>query len=196
MFRRSYPHRAATRFAAVLLAGALAADAPADSSAADSSADAATSGRPIAPVSNAVTITTPGRSYDVSGTLRPGIGSITLVNTDDVAHRDYTDEMPGLANPIGIAWVPIGVAEQVSWIAVSVSVLLAAASLGLRWWRGACPSGSRDHIGLGGGGDLRPVGGAAPAALLRGRFAKLQVADRTQAIVRARSAGLGESAPS
>lgn len=44
------------------------------------------SGSPVAPVDNAVTITMPGMSYEVSGSLRPGVGSITLVNTDDVAH--------------------------------------------------------------------------------------------------------------
>lgn len=48
--------------------------------------DANASGHPAAPVDNAVTITMPGMSYEVSGTLRPGIGSITLANTDDVAH--------------------------------------------------------------------------------------------------------------
>lgn len=49
-------------------------------------ADAGASGHPAAPVDNAVTITMPGMSYDVSGPLRPGIGTITLANTDDVAH--------------------------------------------------------------------------------------------------------------
>lgn len=49
-------------------------------------ADAGASGHPAAPVANAVTITMPGMSYDVSGPLRPGIGSITLANTDDVTH--------------------------------------------------------------------------------------------------------------
>jgi uncharacterized cupredoxin-like copper-binding protein len=49
-------------------------------------ADADGAGNAAAPVDNAVTITMPGMSYEVSGTLRPGVGSITLVNTDDVAH--------------------------------------------------------------------------------------------------------------
>lgn len=49
-------------------------------------ADVGASGHPAAPVDNAVTITMPGMSYDVSGPLRPGIGSITLANTDDVTH--------------------------------------------------------------------------------------------------------------
>jgi uncharacterized cupredoxin-like copper-binding protein len=39
-----------------------------------------------APIANAVTVTTPGMRYDVSGSLRPGIAAITLTNTDDVAH--------------------------------------------------------------------------------------------------------------
>ena len=39
-----------------------------------------------APTSNAITISTPGMSYVVSGPLRPGVASITLRNDDDEAH--------------------------------------------------------------------------------------------------------------
>lgn len=35
---------------------------------------------------NAVTVTTPGMSFEVSGPLRPGVATITLENTDDVTH--------------------------------------------------------------------------------------------------------------
>lgn len=35
---------------------------------------------------NAVVVTTPGMSYAVSGSLRPGVATITLRNTDTVAH--------------------------------------------------------------------------------------------------------------
>src|SRR5690606_11802328 len=51
-----------------------------NSAAGDSTAPAGSS------VDNAVTITMPGMSYEVSGALRPGVGSITLVNDDDVTH--------------------------------------------------------------------------------------------------------------
>ncbi|MCB1255924.1 MAG: hypothetical protein KDB26_02400 [Microthrixaceae bacterium] len=37
-------------------------------------------------IANAITITAPGMTYEVSGELRPGIGSITLKNTDSVSH--------------------------------------------------------------------------------------------------------------
>lgn len=59
-----------------------------DASAADTSSDddGSASAQQGAPVANAVTITMPGMSYQVSGDLRPGIGSITLVNSDNVAH--------------------------------------------------------------------------------------------------------------
>lgn len=39
-----------------------------------------------APIDNAITITAPGMSFEVSGELRPGIGAITFKNTDDVSH--------------------------------------------------------------------------------------------------------------
>lgn len=38
------------------------------------------------PIDNAITITTPGMSFEVSGKLRPGIGSITFKNTDSMSH--------------------------------------------------------------------------------------------------------------
>jgi len=62
---------------------AASASAPASGGNAAAETAAAPSG---APVDNAVTISMPGMSYEVSGTLRPGVGSITLVNDDDVTH--------------------------------------------------------------------------------------------------------------
>lgn len=41
---------------------------------------------PAAPIANAVTITSPGMSYVVSGPLRPGIAAITFTNTSPEAH--------------------------------------------------------------------------------------------------------------
>lgn len=41
---------------------------------------------PAAPITNAITITTPGMSYDVSGPLRPGVAAITLTNASNEAH--------------------------------------------------------------------------------------------------------------
>ena len=41
---------------------------------------------PAAPIANAVTITSPGMSYEVSGPLRPGIAAITFTNTSPEAH--------------------------------------------------------------------------------------------------------------
>lgn len=38
------------------------------------------------PIANAITITTPGMAYDVSGDLQPGVASITLKNTDTMSH--------------------------------------------------------------------------------------------------------------
>jgi signal transduction histidine kinase len=65
------------------------------------------------------------------------VGAATVsIAASALAPGEYTDELPGLANPIGIDWAPIHVAELVSWIALSLSVLLGAVSLGLRWWRG------------------------------------------------------------
>jgi plastocyanin len=101
--------RRVTRSAAILLAAALtvstAACANDTASASPSASSSASSTRPAgddaatgsstasaaaapsgAPVDNAVTITMPGMSYEVSGTLHPGVGSITLVNADNVAH--------------------------------------------------------------------------------------------------------------
>jgi len=80
-----------TLLAAVLaLVGACAGEPAAASASAPASggnAAAETAAAPSgAPVDNAVTITMPGMSYEVSGTLRPGVGSITLVNDDDVTH--------------------------------------------------------------------------------------------------------------
>jgi hypothetical protein len=78
--------------AVLALAAACASDpaatsAPGSATAGDSAADSAGGSAPAgAPVDNAVTITMPGMSYEVSGTLRPGVGSITLVNDDDVTH--------------------------------------------------------------------------------------------------------------
>lgn len=100
MFRTCrYANRRVTRPAAVLVAAALtlssaacasdtatASPAAATTESADDSA-AGDSAAPAGPsVDNAVTITMPGMSYEVSGTLRPGVGSITLVNDDDVTH--------------------------------------------------------------------------------------------------------------
>ncbi len=39
-----------------------------------------------APIDNAMTITTPGMAFEASGSLQPGVGAITLKNTDDVTH--------------------------------------------------------------------------------------------------------------
>jgi hypothetical protein len=39
-----------------------------------------------ADIANAMTITAPGMSYDVSGDLRPGVAAITFKNTDDESH--------------------------------------------------------------------------------------------------------------
>lgn len=58
-------------------------DKAADTTATTSASNAAAGG---APIDNAITITTPGFAYEVSGPLRPGIGAITLNNTDDVTH--------------------------------------------------------------------------------------------------------------
>ncbi len=44
------------------------------------------SSTPAAPIANAVTVTAPGMSYDVSGTLKPGVAAITFRNTDEVSH--------------------------------------------------------------------------------------------------------------
>ncbi len=48
--------------------------------------DTAASSAGDAPVANAVTITTPGMNYDVSGALRPGVGSITFDNPSPETH--------------------------------------------------------------------------------------------------------------
>jgi plastocyanin len=39
-----------------------------------------------APITNAITISTPGMLYDVQGQLRPGVAAITLANTSDQTH--------------------------------------------------------------------------------------------------------------
>lgn len=39
-----------------------------------------------APIDNAMTVTTPGMAFETTGSLKPGVGSITLDNTDDVTH--------------------------------------------------------------------------------------------------------------
>lgn len=51
---------------------------------------------------------------------------------------EYTDEMPGLRNPIGIAWAGWDRIEVVAWMCVSATVVLGGLSLVLRW-RGATP---------------------------------------------------------
>lgn len=48
---------------------------------------------------------------------------------------DYTEDMPGLRNPIGIDWGWLDAASTAAWIALSVSTLLAAGVLVLRWRR-------------------------------------------------------------
>lgn len=51
-----------------------------------SPANSTPAGDAKAPIANAVTVTAPGMSYSVSGTLRPGVAAITFVNSDSVAH--------------------------------------------------------------------------------------------------------------
>jgi uncharacterized cupredoxin-like copper-binding protein len=59
---------------------------PAGDDAATGSSTASAAAPAGSPVDNTVTITMPGMSYEVSGALRPGVGSVTLVNDDDVTH--------------------------------------------------------------------------------------------------------------
>ncbi|WP_029137661.1 sensor histidine kinase [Nakamurella lactea] len=51
---------------------------------------------------------------------------------------EYTEEMPGLRNPIGVPWSGWDAIELVAWTCLSATVVLAALSLVLRW-RGATP---------------------------------------------------------
>ena len=78
----------AASFATVLaLAGCSNDSKSSDDKAADTTATTASSDDSGgAPIDNAVTFTTPGMSYEVSGPLQPGVGAITLDNTDDVSH--------------------------------------------------------------------------------------------------------------
>jgi plastocyanin len=54
----------------------------------DSSTSASTTTAAPAPAeaTNAVTVSTPGMTYETSGSLRPGVATITLENTDDQSH--------------------------------------------------------------------------------------------------------------
>lgn len=84
----------------LVLVGLSACGSDSDSDAkADSKADVTTStrapsgtsatsddGSDAGPITNAITITTPGMAYDVSGDLRPGVAAITLRNTDTMSH--------------------------------------------------------------------------------------------------------------
>lgn len=52
----------------------------------DTTSTGSGAGTPAAPIANAVTITSPGMSYEVPGPLRPGIAAITFRNTSPEAH--------------------------------------------------------------------------------------------------------------
>lgn len=55
-------------------------------SATDASDDSTADAPAAAPITNAITITSPGMAYEVSGPLQPGVAAITFHNTDSVAH--------------------------------------------------------------------------------------------------------------
>lgn len=82
----------AVAIASLALFASMAACGSSSSKSADSTSSGAGSGvksdstKSAAPVANAVTITSPGMSYSVSGPLKPGVGAITFKNVDDVSH--------------------------------------------------------------------------------------------------------------
>jgi signal transduction histidine kinase len=66
------------------------------------------------------------------------IATLVSISTSMLVPGDFTPEMPGLANPIGVAWSWLSPVETAAWLVLSLTALLAAVSLILRW-RGASP---------------------------------------------------------
>lgn len=76
----------AASFATVLALAGCSSSSKSDESKDTTATTAASADSGGAPIDNALTITTPDMEYDVSGSLRPGVGAITMDNTDDVTH--------------------------------------------------------------------------------------------------------------
>lgn len=76
----------AASFATVLALAGCSSSSRSDESKDTTATTAASADSGGAPIDNALTITTPDMEYDVSGSLRPGVGAITMDNTDDVTH--------------------------------------------------------------------------------------------------------------
>jgi signal transduction histidine kinase len=65
--------------------------------------------------------------------------TLTSIATSMLVAGDYTQEMPGLGNPIGVGWSWLSPVETAAWMVLSMCTLLAAISL-IRRWRGAPPA--------------------------------------------------------
>jgi signal transduction histidine kinase len=77
----------------------------------------------------------PGRFERVVQAVVVAATAISVV-ASMVQPGDFTEEMPGFANPMGIAWGPMEQVETAAWVLLSLSVLLGPVSLILRWRRG------------------------------------------------------------
>lgn len=73
-------------FAAVLAMAGCSSSSKSNESEATTTTTAESADTGGAPIDNAITITTPGMAFETSGSLKPGVGAITLDNTDDVTH--------------------------------------------------------------------------------------------------------------
>lgn len=63
------------------------------------------------------------------------LATAVSIGTSMLWAGDYTDEMPGLGNPIGVPWTWLNTVENAAWAGLGVLALLAAVSLVLRWRR-------------------------------------------------------------
>ena len=76
----------AASFATVLALAGCSSSSKSDESKDTTATTAASADSGGAPIDNAMTVTTPSMSFETSGSLKPGVGAITLDNTDDVTH--------------------------------------------------------------------------------------------------------------